>query len=182
MGHPRLPIGVLFYFSVLVNFVLIKSNELNGPRAQGVRQPPRWEQREPEQLELLPAGPPAWGTRAQVSGWSLVQMVHSVLAQRACENTIIWTSRIYRFSPIPPPKCHGGSGTVGGQSSRVSGRHQSRDVGERRTKWADWDSLPCGAGLAGVMKGHQFTSSSPGSPRSLDQGQQHNQVHCLLCA
>lgn len=36
MKHTRLPIGVLFYFNVLVNFVLIKSNELTGPEAQGV--------------------------------------------------------------------------------------------------------------------------------------------------
>lgn len=36
MEHPRLPIGALFYFNVLVNSVLVKSNELTGPEAQGI--------------------------------------------------------------------------------------------------------------------------------------------------
>lgn len=41
MEHPRLAIGVLFYFNVLVKFVLIKSKKLPGSGTQLVWQFPR---------------------------------------------------------------------------------------------------------------------------------------------
>lgn len=40
-----------------MNFVLIKSNELTGPEAQGVWQPPEQEQQKPGQCELLSTSP-----------------------------------------------------------------------------------------------------------------------------
>lgn len=56
MVHPRLPLGVSCYFNVLVNSVLIKSNEWAGPKARDVRQPPGWEQQS-QSSEHLPEHP-----------------------------------------------------------------------------------------------------------------------------